>query len=89
MNGEESVKIHGEYYPVRATVHTIGGLSAHADQKGLLDWAAAFSSSPTFVLVHGEPESASAFKAAMKRVNRIDSHIASSGEVVNLENMVP
>jgi metallo-beta-lactamase family protein len=87
VNGEESVKIHGDFYPVRATVHTIGGLSAHADQKGLLDWAAAFSSSPAFVLVHGEPESASAFKAAMKRVNRTDSHIASSGEVINLENM--
>jgi metallo-beta-lactamase family protein len=87
VNGEDSVKIHGDYYPVRAAVHTIGGLSAHADQRGLLDWASAFTSAPAFVLVHGEPESASSFKAAMKRDNRIDAHIAASGEVMNLETM--
>lgn len=87
VNGEESVKIHGDFYPVRATVHTIGGLSAHADQKDLLDWAGAFKNSPAFILVHGEPESATAFRAAMKKVNKTDAHIAVTGEVLDLASM--
>jgi metallo-beta-lactamase family protein len=55
----EKVRLFGEDIPVRASIHTIGGLSAHADQAGLLDWLSGFKSAPkmTFV-VHGEPESA-------------------------------
>ena len=37
-----------------ADVHTIGGLSAHADQRGLLNWAANFQGRPLIALVHGE-----------------------------------
>jgi metallo-beta-lactamase family protein len=30
------VKIHGDMYPVRAKIHTVGGLSAHGDIDDLL-----------------------------------------------------
>lgn len=54
------VKLFGEEVAVRASIHTIGGLSAHADQAGLLDWLRGFQSPPkTVFVVHGEPESAS------------------------------
>ena len=54
------VKLFGEEVAVRASIHTIGGLSAHADQAGLLDWLQGFKSPPkTVFVVHGEPESAS------------------------------
>ncbi len=36
QNGEDSLRIFGEEIPVRATVETIHGLSAHADADGLL-----------------------------------------------------
>ncbi|HVW13283.1 MAG TPA: MBL fold metallo-hydrolase [Mucilaginibacter sp.] len=56
LNGAHELKIHGRYYPVRARVHEIGGLSAHADQAGLLTWLRAFTPKPGHVyLVHGEP----------------------------------
>jgi metallo-beta-lactamase family protein len=35
-------------------VHTIGGLSAHADQQDLLHWYGGFSNRPPVYLVHGE-----------------------------------
>ena len=32
VDGADEIRLWGETYPVRASVHTIGGLSAHADQ---------------------------------------------------------
>jgi metallo-beta-lactamase family protein len=51
------VRLFGEEVQVRASIHTIGGLSAHADQAGLLDWLRGFQTAPKSVfVVHGEPE---------------------------------
>ena len=56
----EKVRLFGEEIPVKASIHTIGGLSAHADQAGLLDWLRGFKREPSAVfVVHGEPESSS------------------------------
>ena len=57
VDGVEKIRLWGEYYPVRAQVHTIGGLSAHADQADLLDWYGAFVGHPPVCLVHGEERS--------------------------------
>ena len=56
VDGAETIKLWGEQYPVRAAVHTIGGLSAHADQQDLCDWYSGFKNRPPVYLVHGEPE---------------------------------
>jgi len=34
----KTVRLLGEEIAVKAHIHTLGGFSAHADQKGLLDW---------------------------------------------------
>ncbi|MHA3902453.1 MBL fold metallo-hydrolase RNA specificity domain-containing protein [Castellaniella sp. WN] len=59
VDGARRVRLFGEDIPVHAEIHSIGGLSAHADQAALLDWAGHFRRPParTFV-VHGEPEAA-------------------------------
>jgi metallo-beta-lactamase family protein len=63
----QKVRLFGEEVVVRASIHTIGGLSAHADQAGLLDWLRGFKSPPkTIFVVHGEPESASVFAASVR-----------------------
>ncbi len=54
VNGLKHVKLFGQDIPVRAQIHTVGGLSAHADQQGLLDWYGASGNHPPVVLVHGE-----------------------------------
>jgi metallo-beta-lactamase family protein len=55
VDGASRVRLFGEDVPVRARIHTIGGLSAHADRTALLGWLGAFKRPParTFV-VHGE-----------------------------------
>lgn len=61
------VTLFGERLAVKAQVHTIGGLSAHADQPALLDWLRHFKRAPqhTFV-VHGESEASRVFVAAIE-----------------------
>ena len=61
--GAESVKIHGEYVPVRAEVHNLSKLSAHADADEILQWLGGFKIVPrqTFI-THGEPEASQALR---------------------------
>ena len=63
MQGAESIKIHGEYVPVRAEVKMLGNLSAHADAGEIMAWLRGFSQPPrrTFI-THGEPEAADALR---------------------------
>ncbi|MBV6271899.1 MBL fold metallo-hydrolase [Alcaligenaceae bacterium CGII-47] len=67
VDGATQVRIFGEDIAVRAAIHTVGGLSAHADQPALLAWTANFRQPPkqTFV-VHGEANSALAFAAKLR-----------------------
>lgn len=68
VDGARSVKIFDEVVPVRAEIYTIGGLSAHADQAGLLAWLSHFRTPPgqTFI-VHGERFVAEAFADAIRQ----------------------
>ncbi len=54
VDGAESLTIHGNSIKVAAKLHTVGGLSAHADQAELLRWYRHFEDKPPLVLVHGE-----------------------------------
>ncbi|MYN03272.1 MBL fold metallo-hydrolase [Pseudoduganella sp. DS3] len=63
LAGETSVKIHGEYYPVRARVEMIGNLSAHADADEIMAWLAPAPAAPRQCFVtHGEPAAADALR---------------------------
>lgn len=58
-NGERIVKIFGEEVQVKAQVHVLDGLSAHADQDELIEWAGHIKEPPKITfLVHGENEQA-------------------------------
>jgi len=62
VDGAKTVRIFKQEIPVRADIYTIGGLSAHADQEGLLNWLSHFRHPPrhTFI-VHGEETNAQHF----------------------------
>lgn len=55
IEGEPSVRIYGLDVPVKAKIYQIDGLSAHADQSELMEWADGFCEKPkkTFI-IHGE-----------------------------------
>jgi len=54
IDGAQQVRIFGEEIPVRATIHTINGFSAHADQAELLAWHRQIGAPERTFLVHGE-----------------------------------
>jgi metallo-beta-lactamase family protein len=55
VDGKKAVTIFGEKIPVRASVHTFGGLSGHAGQSDLLRWLDGLAASrPRVFLTHGE-----------------------------------
>lgn len=61
--GETSIKIHGQYHPVKASVHMLNGLSAHADQQELLRWLSSAAAPPGHLFInHGEARAADALR---------------------------
>ena len=61
VDGQTTVRIHGQTIPVQARVAIIESMSAHADSQELLRWLGGFKRPPrqTFI-VHGEPEAMAA-----------------------------
>ena len=64
---QEQVKIFGEVYHRRARIETIGGLSAHAGQSMLIEYATAVKDQVKKVfLVHGEARGAQPLMEKLK-----------------------
>jgi len=58
------VDLDGERFEIRAKVTSIGGYSAHADQKGLVEFVTGMRQWPTEIrIVHGEPKAKQALAA--------------------------
>ncbi len=63
VNGAKEVKIHGQWYEVRAQVSNIDSYSAHADADEMLAWLRKFEKVPSQVyLCHGEPNASEALR---------------------------
>ncbi len=84
VDGVEEIRLWGDNYKVRAQVHTIGGLSAHADQADLLDWYGAFEDKPPVYLVHGEPHAQRALMAKMQAQLQAPVTIATCEQVIKI-----
>ena len=85
VDGAREVRIFGEDIPVRARVHTIGGLSAHADQAALLGWLRKFRAPPrqTFV-VHGEAATADLFAQTVREQLGWGATVPARGATITL-----
>jgi len=67
VNGAEKIKIHGEYYPVKAEIHHLDSLSAHADSNELMQWLGNFKRPPKMTFItHGEPVAADNLRLRIK-----------------------
>jgi metallo-beta-lactamase family protein len=84
VDGAKRLRVAGEEVVVNATIHTLGGFSAHAGQQQLLDWIGAFHKpKPHTYLIHGEPE---AKKALQHKLHALDikAEIPSLGQSIHI-----
>jgi metallo-beta-lactamase family protein len=85
VDGAGSVRLFDAEVPVRARIHTLGGLSAHADQRALLAWLGRFKRAPrqTFV-VHGEADTQAGFARLVAEQLGWRTHAPARGASVEL-----
>jgi metallo-beta-lactamase family protein len=84
VEGDRQVKIHGDMYPVRARIHTVGGLSAHADIDDLVRWASNFNSDPSVHVVHGESGAKQAFRDRLEQELGLRADVPQEGDILEL-----
>ena len=85
LDGEKSVKIHGEWIPVSAGIEKIDSMSAHADADEILRWLRGFTAPPTRTfIVHGEPVAQDALGARISAELGWEHHAPEHGERVEL-----
>ena len=83
--GKKRIKIFGEEHKVRAEVASINGLSAHADQPHLIEYALASKDTLKGVfLVHGEEGPALTLMEKLKQAGLQDVHYPELGESVDI-----
>ena len=76
VEGEKRVKIFRENVAVKAKAFTIGGFSAHADQKDLLEWASFFTESrPRVFIVHGEATASETLAKKIREKLQLEVHV--------------
>ena len=67
QEGAHEVKIYGKYYPVKAKIIMLQGLSAHADQRELLNWLSEIKNTPEKVfIIHGEAHPADVLRVKIR-----------------------
>lgn len=79
VDGAAWVRMLGSDVTVKAQRHTVGGLSAHADQPALLDWYASVGGRPDVVLVHGENDAREALKSRLEQSFGVEVELARAG----------
>jgi metallo-beta-lactamase family protein len=84
VDGADQVRLWQETIRVNASIHTVGGLSAHADQSGLLDWYGGFANRPPVSLVHGESRAQEALASALRSRYAARVQIPSFGDELSL-----
>lgn len=84
VDGADHINLWGETIRVAAQVHTIGGLSAHADQDGLVEWYARFRRRPRVVLVHGEATAQETLAERLRTELGAPAQIAALGGRIDL-----
>jgi metallo-beta-lactamase family protein len=84
VDGAKYIRLWGETVRVAATIHTVGGLSAHADRLGLQQWYAHFEGRPPVVLVHGETDALESLATTLRNETGAPVTIAKRGQQVDL-----
>ncbi|MDY0096830.1 MAG: MBL fold metallo-hydrolase [Candidatus Dojkabacteria bacterium] len=80
------IRVMGQRLEVKAQIHTLGGFSAHGDQRDLRYWLRSFGHSPKKIfIVHGDEEIAIGFGSNIKSELGIDVDVPKLNEEFELK----
>ncbi len=86
LEKEKEVRILGHNVPINARVVSVGGYSAHADQRQLIEWLSPMRHTAKKVfVVQGEQEAGEALSQIIKDELAVDAHLPEMEEEVVLE----
>ena len=81
----KEIRIMGEKFPVRASVHSLGGFSAHAGQSDLLEWLSPMVHNlPRVFLTHGEDRGRKPLAACIEQRFKIKPELPGYKDVIEL-----
>jgi len=85
LDGAKEIKMRGKFWPVKAFISMIGGLSAHADQSELIHWLSNIKNEPSRIfIVHGEKEASRTLREKIKEVYGWNAGIPDLNQTIEL-----
>lgn len=88
LDGEKTLRLHKEEFPVKASIFSVNSLSAHADYLDMMEWLQESESLPQFVILnHGEQKNSEHLKTLLESQLEIKTTIADFGEVFQLNTI--
>ncbi len=89
LEGAQTVRLFGEDVAVKAHVHDLAGLSAHADQAQLLEWASHFKPPKLTLITHGEVEASLTLQGLLETKLGFTAMVPAKGQIIELDGRVP
>ena len=87
VDGADHISIMGDYKPVNAQIHTLGGFSAHAGQTDLLKWFAPMAQSkPKVFLTHGEDDARTVLQKKLNEQFGVEAQLPVYAEHIQIED---
>lgn len=87
LDGNKTVRIHGEEISVKAEIEIIEGFSGHADQKDLMNWINNFEEIRECIfLVHGDDDSRENMKNLIEETTNYKVILPDLFEIIDLTN---
>ena len=84
VDGAKWAKIYHEDIRVQASIHTINGFSAHANQRAIVDWVGNIEGLKRIFLIHGEKPKEVVLRKVMGEKLHEKAHIVAPEEVIYL-----
>jgi metallo-beta-lactamase family protein len=85
VDGAKEVRIFGEPIAVNASIHTLGGFSAHAGQSELVEWfQKLLPCTPRALLVHGEDKARIPLSARLKQIGAPEVSLPTHAQTIEI-----
>jgi metallo-beta-lactamase family protein len=85
LEGAQTVRLFQEDVAVKAHVHDLAGLSAHADQAQLLEWASHFKPPKLTLITHGETQAALTLQGLLEKQLGFTTIVPAKGQIIELD----